>query len=263
MSLLRKFIHWQIRLSKGFDRIFLPESMRISGQGHFIHDIVPPHIKPKTRIYDIGGGSNPYFTKDQRYELQVENIGLDIDAKELNAAPDGTYTQTIVADLTRYMGDADADLAICQATMEHVKNTDRAFAAMASILKPGGTLLLFVPCRNAIFARLNLILPEGLKKKILFSIFPGKTEHSGFKAYYNRCTPQDFSAMAKSHGLNVIETHAYFASSYFAFFTPLYILWRIWVLIFRQITGDQAAESFSMVLIKPTSQEIKNISKAA
>ena len=98
-------------------------------------------------------------------------VGLDIDGKELSAAPDGLYDRTAAADITKYRGQGDADLVICQALLEHVHDTGRALEAIASILKPGGRALIFVPSRNAVYARLNLLLPENLKRRILFAFF--------------------------------------------------------------------------------------------
>jgi 2-polyprenyl-6-hydroxyphenyl methylase/3-demethylubiquinone-9 3-methyltransferase len=113
---------------------------------------------------------------------------------------------------------------------------------------------IFVPSRNAVFARLNLLLPEPIKRFILFRIFPHKASgHEGFKAYYDRCTPRDFKAMAFRHGFKVDLERFYFTSSYFSFFTPLYVLWRLWLLMFHRIAGDQAAETFVMVLRKSDS----------
>ena len=59
-----------------------------------------------------------------------------------------------------------------------------------------------------------------------------------------------FKRMAKDNDLSVVEARYYFVSSYFSFFFPIYFLWRLWILLFRAIRGDQAAETFSMVLKK-------------
>ena len=65
-------------------------------------------------------------------------------------APEGCYDRVIVADICRYRGTTEADLVICRAVLEHVVDADQALAGLASIAKPGGYLLLFIPSRNAI-----------------------------------------------------------------------------------------------------------------
>ena len=201
-------------------------------------------------MYDIGGGKNPYINQETKHKLKLKIIGLDIDQDELNRAPVDAYDKTICADVTEFRGKSDADLIICQALLEHVKNVDHAFAAIASILKPGGLALIFVPSRNALYARINLLLPQSLKKKILHTIYPKTRESQGFPSYYDQCTPHDFRRLAKKHNLSVEKESFHYISSYFSFFFPLYLLWRLWILGFHAVAGEQAAETFCMALKK-------------
>ncbi len=71
--------------------------------------------------------------------------GLDIDKEELIQAPEGSYDEIICTDITKYRGNLEADIVICQALLEHVKGVENAFMAISSILKPGGLALIFVP----------------------------------------------------------------------------------------------------------------------
>jgi 2-polyprenyl-6-hydroxyphenyl methylase/3-demethylubiquinone-9 3-methyltransferase len=247
--MIRTLINTQIWLSRTFDKL-LPEKYRIDGNQDFIHSFVPQYLKPNLKIYDIGGGKNPYLSLEKKTELRATIVGLDIDANELQHAPQGIYDEVVCADITHYQGHQDADLVICQALLEHVKDVKKAFASIASILKPGGIALIFVPSRNAWYARLNLIIPQGLKQKLLYTIYPHTKRLQGFKSYYDRCTPKDFYVLANEHSLLVQDERFYFISSYFSFFFPAYLLWRVWILGFHQLCGKQAAETFSMALKK-------------
>jgi len=113
-----------------------------------------------------------------------------------------------------------------------------------------GYVLIFVPSRNALYARINKILPEGLKRLILFSLFPNARKLQGFPAYYDRCTPRDIKRIVQSLGFEVVEERHYYLSSYFSFFFPLYLLWRFYLLVFYLIAKEQAAETFGLVLKK-------------
>lgn len=175
---------------------------------------------------------------------------MDIDQDELDRAPAGVYDRTICADIGRFAGAGDADLVICQALLEHVRNVDGAFAAMASILKPGGRALIFVPSRNALYARLNLLLPQAFKKRLLHAVYPKTRQGQGFPSFYDQCTPRDFRRLARKHGLSVEQESFHYISSYFSFFVPLYVLWRLWILGYRALAGEQAAETFCMALRK-------------
>lgn len=250
MSIFRRFVQLNKKLSVQFDRL-IPSDYRIDGNACFQDRVLPPLIENGARIYDLGGGSRPYITADDRRRKALHVVGLDISDEELVAAPRGSYDQAIVADLTRFVGPGDGDLVICQATLEHVPDTDGALRAIASCLKPGGRAAIFAPSRNALFARLNLVLPERVKKKILFSLFPEKaTGHEGFQAYYDRCTPSLIRKTAERYGLEVESQHFYWKSSYFSFFTPLYVLWRLWLIGHRAVRGDEAAETFAFIFRK-------------
>ena len=132
-----------------------------------------------------------------------------------------------------------------------MKNTTAAIKTIEQMLKPGGQVLIYVPSRNAVFARLNIILPETFKKKLLNTIYPYTKHGAGFPSYYTLCTPRDFESIGIESGLELIEKRIYYFSHYFTFFFPLHILWRLWVILFKGIAGEQAAEGFTMVFQKP------------
>jgi 2-polyprenyl-6-hydroxyphenyl methylase/3-demethylubiquinone-9 3-methyltransferase len=201
-------------------------------------------------VYDVGGGKNPVIGPERITELDLRVIGVDIDGGELASAPVGSYDRTVCADIGSYQGPGDGDLVICQALLEHVRDSGAALRAIASILKPGGRALIFVPSRNAVYARLNLLLPEALKRKILFAVFPETRRDHGFRAFYDRCTPAGFVSMAAQQGLLTEDCRLYFQSGYFRFCLPLYAAWRLWMFLFRLFAGRQAAETFTLILRK-------------
>jgi 2-polyprenyl-6-hydroxyphenyl methylase/3-demethylubiquinone-9 3-methyltransferase len=162
----------------------------------------------------VGGGKNPVVAPERKTELDLRVIGVDIDGGELASAPAGSYDQTVCADIGSYQGPGDGDLVICQALLEHVRDSGAALRAIASILKPGGRALIFVPSRNAVYARLNLLLPEALKRKILFTVFPETRRDHGFRAFYDRCTPAGFVSMAAQQGLLTEDCRLYFRQLY-------------------------------------------------
>lgn len=165
-------------------------------------------------------------------------------------APAGAYDETLACDIAKLVGRRDGDEVICQAVLEHVKDTENAFKAMASLLKAGGQALIFVPSRNALFARINLLLPQGMKESILYGIYPSTRESQGFPSFYHRCTPRDFARMAHENGMAVEHARYYYKSCYFEFFFPAYVLWRLYQGIAVLLIGNQAAETFSMVFAK-------------
>ncbi len=250
MRLLRFIIDSNVRLSKCFDRRFLPASFLKDGNKDFIFNMAPSYLSQGMKLYDVGGGKQPFVGVEKKASLGLTVVGIDISQSELDRAPVGAYDQAVCADIANIQGRADGDLVICQAVLEHVEDTEGAMRSIATLLKPGGKALIFVPSRNAVFARLNILLPENIKRKILYSVYPTARAAQGFPSFYNKCTPDDFIAMAKQNGMSESESRYYFISSYFSFLFPLYFLWRVWIVLFKAVAGHQAAETFSMVLVK-------------
>ncbi|MGE5567078.1 MAG: methyltransferase domain-containing protein [Parcubacteria group bacterium] len=246
---MRRLLNSQVKLSRAFDKL-LPADMRVDGNAYFNTDFVEAYVRPGQRVWDVGSGRFPYFSLEDKKRLKLHVTGLDIVAKELAAAPKGAYDEAVTGDLTRFTGKGQADLVVSNAVLEHVRDTRAAMRAIASLLKPGGEAALFLPSRNAVFARLNIVLPEGLKRWLLQNLKPGYKGNAGWPAFYDRCTPRDFRRMAKENGLTVVELKSFYISSYFMAFFPLYVLWRVWMLLFRAVAGENAAETFCIALRK-------------
>jgi 2-polyprenyl-3-methyl-5-hydroxy-6-metoxy-1,4-benzoquinol methylase len=248
-SIIRQLINFNVRLSGRFDAL-LPAGYQIDGNRDFHDQFCPAFIKPGIRLVDVGGGKNPYVNPLTKSQLGLYVTGLDISQEELNRAPEAAYDAVICADITTYRGAHDADMLICEAVLEHVCDVERAFAAFASILKPQGLALIWVPSRHAAFARLNMALPEKIKRKILFFVFPHMKDDQGFTPYYDRCTPRQFQQLSQKYGFTIEEQRLYYSNKYFYFFLPLHVLWRVWLMAFRAVRNQQAAETFSMALRK-------------
>lgn len=247
--LFRTFIAINVIGSRWLDRV-VPDKFCVDGNNEFRKDFVWRYMKPGLRIYDIGGGKQPFLSVERKCALACTVVGIDISEDELSRAPAGAYDQTIKADIGTFQGGQDGDVVICQALLEHVPDAEAAMISIASVLKPGGVLLLFVPCRNAPFARLNLLLPESLKRRVLFAIFPSTRHAQGFPSYYDRCTPSQLSKIAETAGYEVLELRRYYMSSYFSFFFPLYFVWRFWTLLEVAFRVPDACETVSMALRK-------------
>lgn len=250
MSFFRAFMNANMGLSKWFDRHFLPSSFLKDGNKDFIFEMAPSYVHSGMKIYDVGGGKQPFVGLERKVALGLHVVGIDISQSELDRAPAGAYDEALCADIADVQGHGDGDLVICQAVLEHVRDTEGAMRSIASLLKPGGKALIFVPSRNAVFARLNIFLPEGIKRKILYNVYPSARAAQGFPSFYHKCTPDDFITMAKQNGLSESESRYYYISSYFSFLFPVYLIWRVWVVLFKAVAGHQAAETFSMVLVK-------------
>jgi 2-polyprenyl-3-methyl-5-hydroxy-6-metoxy-1,4-benzoquinol methylase len=250
-SSTRRFLRIQRRLSLLFDRL-LPGEYRVLGTGNFgdFRNLARPYLTPGATVYDIGGGKIPFINADLKQSLGLTVIGFDIDADQLASAPADAYDGVICADITQYRGKGDADVVICTSVLEHVRDTRAAFDGIASVLKPGGHALVDVPSRNAFYARLNRVLPEQIKRRILYILSPETHMNGGFPAYYNRCTPRDFQQLARETNLVVEQQKTYFYNDYYTLIFPFYVIWRLWILFYRLLAKEQSAETFAVALRK-------------
>ncbi len=238
-----------VGVSRAFDRV-LPETMSVEGSRHYRRELLPAFLKPGLRVVDVGSGRYPQVSPDLKASLGLTVTGLDLSAEELAAAPAGAYDEAIAADATRFQGRGDADLVISHCCFEHLPDTEGGFKTVASMLKPGGQAVIYNPSRAALFAKFNLLIPEGVKRWFLARL-PDGGGHGGWPAVYDRATPKQFEILAYRAGLEVVTVHRYWISGYLMPVPPLHALWRLWQAGHRAIAGDEAAESFTMVLRKP------------
>jgi SAM-dependent methyltransferase len=204
---------------------------------------------PGAIVYNLGGGSRPCISAEDKVRLNLTVVGVDISADELAAAPPGVYDETTVADLCTFVGRADADIVVCQATLEHVPDTPAAMRGLSTTVKPGGRVLIFAPSRNAMFARMNLVLPEKLKRWLLFKIYPHKAQgHDGFRGALRplHSEPDRGPGLREwSHRRRAAIILDEFLLHFFHARVPL---WRLSQLVAYALLRNNAAESFVYVL---------------
>lgn len=252
--LIRAAIDAQSRLSARLDALLLGPEHAVDPFSEFARELVMPFLSPGKKIYDVGGGRNPFLPADEKARLGLRVCGLDLDPAALAQAPPGAYDQTLHVDLCTLKGPADGDFAICRTVLEHVRDPGAALQGIASLLRPGGLAAIFVPCRTAIFARLNLLLPEGPKRRLLTLLRPEDDGLNGFPAYYIACTRREMRAAATHAGFLVAAERTYFISTYFYFLAPLHALWRSWAALDRALRGEDAAEYLAFLLERPSLQ---------
>lgn len=248
----RAFINWNRHASQKFDNLFVGKSWRVDGLKDYINNIVPSYLKPNQVVYDIGGGKRPFVGTEVAKQKGVTVVGVDIDKQELTLAPYGVYSYTVVGDIGSKelkFPKVRADIVISQAVLEHVQNNKQAAKNISLLTKSGGTALIYLPSRNALFARINLLIPEKIKRAVLYGIYPEFSYAQGFPAYYNLCTPKQMERLFEQNGFSVLEVRKYHYSPYFSFFLPLYIVWRCYQAVLA-ILGIDHSECFSIVAVK-------------
>ncbi len=211
-------------------------------------------IKPGFRILDVGGGKHPAIPPDMKRDLGLHVVGLDISDTELLQAPAGAYDQIVVGDVATVEIPGEYDLIFSRSVIEHVQEPAKAIDNLSRVLRPGGTMAHFMPCRNAPFAIINRLLGNQLARQVLFALFPDKRNDSGFQAFYNHCTPSDLAHLMGRHGLEVVKVIPYYKSDYAAFFAPFYTIEMFRQAVMCYFEVQNYAETFSIVARTPLKQ---------
>jgi len=145
--------------------------------------------------------------------------------------------------------DVKFDVIICRFILEHVNDTEAALKGLYAMMKQGGVCYISAPSRYAIFGKINEILPEDFKKRLLFKLYPAK-QTDGFKAYYDKMSPSEISDIITAHGGIIDQVHYVKFSGYFTFFFPLHLLWRM-VSFIQMLFIRDYCERFEIVFRKP------------
>jgi SAM-dependent methyltransferase len=146
---------------------------------------VHSHLKPGTRILDLGSGRSPAVLPAQR-PPDCFYLGVDISRRELETAPSGSYDEWRVADATHFVDDlaADFDLIVSWQVLEHVKPLERAIENCRRYLRRGGAFVALFSGSLSAFGIVNRIVPERLGVAAMSRLLE-RDPDSVFRAYYD------------------------------------------------------------------------------
>lgn len=171
-------------------------------------------------ILDIGAGRQPTLSPCRR-PGGTHYVGLDVEASILEAAPPGSYDETIVADAESVLPNLVGrfDLIVSWQVLEHVRHMDRAASAFYEYARPGGWFVGMLSGRNAVYALANRILPARLGALTVARLRHRPLE-TVFQAHYDQCTDSGLrTAFSRFEDLHVIPQ--WHAADYFERFGPL------------------------------------------
>lgn len=131
-------------------------------------------IIPESKILDIGAGLRVDAEKGNVVSSQrMWILPLLKEATYHVMDPVDTYHPDIVGDVMKIpLPDASYDVVVCLAVLEHVPRPWDAMHEMIRLLKPGGSILLYVPffvslsCYATLLRRLFSIYRRGYSKHV-------------------------------------------------------------------------------------------------
>ena len=167
----------------------------------------------------MGSGRHPSISPQDR-PPDIQYIGLDVSARELELAPLGSYDEVVVADVTSPAESlvGRVDLAISFQVFEHVSSLRRSFDNVRRSLKPGGRLIAQFSGRRTVFGLTNRFIPHAAAKTVL-RVTLRKRPDQIFPTYYDRCW---YDAVVSDLGgwTKVTVTPLHRGGTYFGFSRP-------------------------------------------
>lgn len=197
----------------------LPARYRCSQLDAF-WELVGSLLRPGMRILDVGSGRHPSIAPHRR-PAGCAYVGLDLTAHELDAAPPGSYSDAVVADITQFVPELEQsfDLAVSWQVLEHVKPLDAAFENVRRYLRPGAHFVTQFSGTFSAFGILNQLLPRRLSETAVHRL-THRDRASIFPAYYHHCWYTAIERVLQSWQSYQI-TPRYLGADYFAFSRPL------------------------------------------
>ncbi len=192
--------------------------------GNYKHAIVEiAKRKGLRRHLEIGGGRDPLFQPGEAAAHGFDVTLNDLSAHELALAPAGYSTvlcDIAAKDAPRTLGAGRYDMAYSRMVMEHVPDVERMWANVCHALAPGGVAFSFFPTLYAPPYVLNRMIPEGVSRWMLETVFPDRKEDGDnpkFPAYYNYCFSDEarLAPMLKRAGFSDALALPFWGYSYF------------------------------------------------
>lgn len=183
-------------------------------------EAVRANLRPGLDILDVGSGRRPALDPAAR-PPGSRYAGLDISASELELAPQGSYSDHVVADITEPVPAlrGQFDLIVSWQVLEHVRDTDRALRNLHDYLRPGGRLVAILSGRFSIFGMLNSVVPAGAGVWLMERLLR-RPPDSVFPAHYDRCHASALARALRDWSSADVRP-IYQGGSYFNFCLPL------------------------------------------
>ena len=171
----------------------LPERYAVPWRRSF-YEYVARVLAPGAAILDVGSGRSPAIPVDLR-PPDCRYVGLDISARELAAAPVGSYDEAVVADLLEPPPELAGrfDLVVSWQVLEHVDSLVVALDAIHGCLRSGGHLAALLSGRWALFAVANRLIPRRIGVRLMGATLERDPE-TVFPARYDRATMSGITA---------------------------------------------------------------------
>ena len=201
-------------------------------------------------VLEIGGGANPFLTKEQVVDYKLDYTVVDISEEEIekNAT---RYFQNEVCDLSIKPLDRKFDLIFSKMVLEHISKPDQLHKNIYGMLNEGGRVIHFYATMYGLPSMLNLVLPDTLSDFIVYKL-QGRDSHDNgkFEAYYNQCFgPTELAKKRyRTYGYEIEEFNGFLGHDYLKKIYFLSTMERMWNYLILKINSPYFCSNAIVIL---------------
>ncbi len=217
---------------------------------HLFDRATQAELRSGMTVLDAGSGRKPAVLPEQRPQA-VHYAGLDISSQELALAPDGSYDEAYVADLTTAVPALAGkfDLVLSLFVLEHVSSLTAAVDNMRRYLRPGGRLVAQLAGGRSLPGLLNRVIPHAAAARLVTRLgYRRYSLETVFPAHYDACHWTGLTeAFAGWQDLEIVPQ--YTGAQYFSFARPVLAAY----MLIEEVTARRdLRESASWYLVTAT-----------
>ncbi len=216
-------LYWAVQ------RVIVP-NLRYSQ--YLYEDVLKMNVRAETVWLDLGCGRRllPEWRLEQE-KLLVGScktiVGLDYDLPSLKDHQNiSLKVRGSVCELP--FGDGCFDLVTANMVVEHLDFPEIQFKDVLRILKRGGLFIFHTPNAVSYVTIVNRLVPETLKKKLIY-VLEGRKEEDVFETHYKANTARRISALARLTGFEAVKIKMLVTSAAFALVLPVAVAELIWI----------------------------------
>ncbi len=212
-----------------------------------LKDVIQKNNNVK-RILEVGGIDRPRIKRNEENKNYLTIDGLDIDYRE---GCDDIYSNFYHFGVENLNFDKSYDFIYSFTVLEHIEDNEIAVSNIYKSLKEDGITIHYMPSKLHPFTLINRMLPNNIAKLVLKYLRPEIASVTGYKSYYDFCTPSQMKKLFLKNGFKEVSTICYYdASDYFAFFPPIYFLVLCYESIIKKLALKNLCAGFILVAKK-------------
>jgi hypothetical protein len=241
--MLNKFINVNCLLSDTFCKVF----KKFTHENNY-SEIVAKRIetflsqRKSSRILEVGGIDRPILKKAPGRVFD----GLDI---EYSPRMDEIYDNVFIKSIETPLAET-YDLIYSMTLLEHVEDNSRSIASIYGGLNSGGHTVHYIPSKSHPYSIVLQMVGPLLGKKLVHTLYPESKGLSGYKTYFNKCSPDEMQGVFEECGFNDIEIIPFYRVSYFRFFFPLFLMVICWENFCKCLKLRQMCSGFIIIATK-------------